>query len=117
MAFRALRGVDDPPRGYLLVLGLGCRAIVSAAAGGGEEEHEQPAGRREAVSRGSSGDQVALQVYVTSTWNLAIALHRIPSRLSGTRSGWTLPSSSVARVASTCVPGVAFQGNSNRTRL
>jgi hypothetical protein len=54
MAFRALRGVNVPPRGYLLVLRLGCRAIVSAATDGREEEREQPAGSREAVSPGWS---------------------------------------------------------------
>ena len=57
MALCALREVDVLPRGHLLVLGLGTRAIPAAASGGDEEEREQPAGGREAVAPKAGGER------------------------------------------------------------
>jgi hypothetical protein len=121
MALGALGGVHVPPSRDLLALscrGAVATVVVAASTTRHEEQRERAGGDQESeppAARSWMGE--IGQLYATSTSNFATALQRIPSALSGTRSGWTLPRLSVARVARTCVPGVAFQGNSKRTRL
>jgi hypothetical protein len=121
VALGALRGVDVAPSCNLLALNVGSAVttVVAAAstAGSCSEQRERAGGGQESEPPPTRSCAGFAQFYVTSTSNFAIALQRIPSALSGTRSGWTLPRLSVARVANTCVPGVAFHGNSKRTRL
>jgi hypothetical protein len=121
MALGALGRVDVPASGDLIALSFRRTviAVVAAATARSQKEQRDGAGGGQESKPPPARSWVGgfAQLYVTSTSNFAIALQRIPSALSGTRSGWTLPRLSVARVARTCVPGVAFHGNSKRTRL